>query len=148
MSAARRYLPHIILGLSISLIMVGAYAAVGFASSSNPKALWSTNPVSIQFTATGVGSSGSVGVSFKCAPAVNNVFLTTSVSSPSKVQLTVNPQTQSSCGPPFDSETVTATCLVAATLCKGSYTGTVTVHRTTAYGNTIPPSLTVNIVVS
>src|SRR5689334_11171356 len=60
-SALRPYLPHILVGLSISLIMVGAYAAVGFASSSQPKVMWAADPVRITFTAVSSTSSGSLG---------------------------------------------------------------------------------------
>src|SRR3989449_10888175 len=70
-SPIRRYLPHLLVGLSISLIMVGAYAAVGFAASSAPKAIWSANPVTITFP--GSAGSGSVGEFGKSAPKVTNV---------------------------------------------------------------------------
>src|SRR5260370_30492869 len=94
-SPIRRYLPHLLVGLSISLIMVGAYLAVGFASSTAPKALWSTNPLSITFSGSGgVGSSGSAGDSFKCAPPViGTVILHTSLSHPTKISLTTTPPT-------------------------------------------------------
>ena len=132
----------------MSLIMVGAYAAVGFASSTGSKVIWSTNPVTIKFTATTGSSSGSATDSFKCAPPVTNVVLSTSVSS-TKIKLTVAPASQATCGPSYDSETLTVMCqTLTAALCKGHYTGTVTVHRSSPYGNTIPPSLTVNIVVN
>src|SRR2546422_4570997 len=73
-SPIRRYLPHLIIGLSISLIMVGAYAAVGFAVSSSPKATWAVNPVTITFPAT-VGS-GTKGDSFTCSPNTSGITLT------------------------------------------------------------------------
>jgi len=63
--------------------MVGAYAAVGFASSNAPKALWSTNPVTITFSGSaGTASSGSVGETVKCAPKVDNVVFHTTVKNP------------------------------------------------------------------
>lgn len=124
--------------------MVGAYAAVGFASNSAPKALWSTNPVSITFSGNaGAGSSGSVGDSFKCAPAVTAVTLRTTGSNPAKISLTVNPSS-GSCGPSFTTITLTAHCLVSN--CKGSYTGTVTLFK--GQYTSIPPSLAVTIVVT
>ena len=148
MSPIRRYLPHLLVGLTISLIMVGAYAAVGFASSTGSKVIWSSNPVTIKFTATTGSSSGSATDFFKCAPPVTNVVLLTSVSS-TKIKLTVAPTSQATCGPSYDTETLTAMCqTLTAAQCKGTYTGTVTVHRSSPYGNTIPPSLTVNIVVN
>ena len=132
----------------MSLIMIGAYAAVGFASSTGSKVIWSTNPVTIKFTATTGSSSGSATDFFKCAPPVTNVVLLTSVSS-TKIKLTVAPTSQATCGPSYDTETLTAMCqTLTAAQCKGTYTGTVTVHRSSPYGNTIPPSLTVNIVVN
>ena len=67
-SPIRRYLPHLLVGLTISLIMVGAYMAVGFASLTAPKAIWSANPVTITFSSSaGIGISGSVGEFVKCA---------------------------------------------------------------------------------
>src|SRR2546428_5877262 len=127
--------------------MVGAYAAVGFASSSAPKALWSTNPLSIAFSGSGgVGSSGSAGDSFKCAPPVSGtVILHTSVSNPTKISLTTTLPSFASCGPSFTTVTITAHCLVAALSCKGSYTGTVAILQ--GY-TTFPPDLSVTIVVT
>ena len=146
-SPIRRYLPHLLVGLSISLIMVGAYAAVGFASSGAPKSLWSTNPLTITFSGSGgTGSSGSAGDSFKCAPPVTSaVVLHTSVSNPTKISLTVTPSSFGSCGPSFSTVTITAHCLVAAPNCKGPYTGTVTIFQ--GY-TTFPPNLQVTIVVT
>jgi len=126
--------------------MVGAYMAVGFASLSAPKALWSTNPVTITFSgSTGIGSSGSVGETVKCAPKVDNVVFHTAVSNPTKLSLTVSPGGEATCGPAPDAVTVTVTCLVAAPNCKGTYTGTVSILQ--GY-STIPPSLSVTIVVT
>ncbi len=142
-SPIRRYLPHLLVGLSISLIMVGAYAAVGFAASSAPRAVWSLNPVTITFS--GSASSGSVGELVKCAPKTDNVVLKTTVSNPTKVSLTVNPTSEATCGPAPDPITVTATCLVVALSCKGTYSGSVTIFQGYA---TIPPSLAVTIVVT
>src|SRR5438874_12285837 len=93
--------------------MVGAYAAVGFASSTGSKVIWSSNPVTIKFTATTGSSSVSTTDSFKCAPPVTNVVLSTSVSS-SKIKLTVAPTSQATCGPSYDTETLTALCQTAS----------------------------------
>ncbi|OLE71724.1 hypothetical protein AUF78_00780 [archaeon 13_1_20CM_2_51_12] len=145
-SPIRRYLPHLLVGLTISLIMVGAYLAVGFASLTAPKALWSVNPVTIAFSGSaGIGSSGSVGEVVKCAPKVENVVFHTAVSNPTKLSLSVSPGGEATCGPAPDPVTVTASCLVAAPNCKGTYTGTVTILE--GY-TTIPPSLSVTIVVT
>src|SRR2546422_4773051 len=142
----RRYVPHLLVGLTISLIMVGAYMAVGFASLTAPKALWSANPVTITFSgSSGIGSSGSVGEIVKCAPKVDNVVFHTTVSNPTKIRFTINPNGEATCGPAPDAVTITATCLVAAPNCKGTYTGTVTILE--GY-TTIPPSLSVTIVVT
>ena len=123
--------------------MVGAYAAVSFASVTAPKTLWSANPVTITFS--GSAGSGSVGLDVKCAPKVTDVVFHTSVNNPTKVSLTTSPTGEASCGPAPDPVTVTAHCLVAAPACKGTYTGTVT----TLQGYfTIPPSLAVTIVVT
>ncbi len=146
MSPIRRYLPHLLVGLTISLIMVGAYSAVGFASLTAPKALWSANPVAITFSGSaGIGSSGSVGEVVKCAPKVDNAIFHTSISNPTKISLTVSPDSEATCGPAPDAVTVTATCLVTAPNCKGTYTGTVTIFQ--GY-STIPPSLAVTVVVT
>ena len=143
----RQFLPHILVALALVAVVAASYSSV-LASSSSPKVLWSTNPLTISFNSIGLGSSGSAGDSFKCAPSVTNVVLTTSVSS-SKIKLTVSPATQASCGPPFNPETITATCqTLTAAACKGTYVGTVTVHNGSQYGNTIAPSLAVNIVVN
>jgi len=123
--------------------MVGAYAAVGFAASSAPKAIWSANPVTITFS--GSAGSGSVAEDVKCAPKIANVVFHTSVSNPTKVSLTISPTGEATCGPAPDPVTVTAHCLVAALACKGTYTGTVTIFQ--GY-STISPSLAVTIVVT
>jgi len=126
--------------------MVGAYVAVGFASSTGSKAIWSTNPVTITFSGrAGIGSSGSVGELVKCAPKVDNVVFHTAVSNPTKLSLSVSPSGEATCGPAPDAVTVRATCLVAAPNCKGTYTGTVTIFQ--GY-STIPPSLAVTVVVT
>ncbi len=141
----KRFLPHLLVAAAIVSLLGVSYASV-VASNSSPKVIWSTNPITISFQAS--TGSGSVSESFKCAPALANVVLTTSVNSPGKISLTVSPATRANCGPVFNTETLTATCLVSAALCKGSYTGTVTVHRTSQYGNTVPPSLPVTIIVN
>jgi hypothetical protein len=133
-------------GLSISLIMVGAYAAVSFASLTAPKAVWSANPVTITFSGSaGTGSSGSIGEFVKCAPKVDDVVFHATPSNPTKVSLAVSPGEEATCGPAPDAVTVTAHCIVAAPNCKGTYSGTVSILQ--GY-NSLPPSLAVMIVVT
>src|SRR5437773_10746611 len=91
-SPIRRYLPHLLVGLTISLIMVGAYMADGFASLTAPKAIWSANPATITFSGSaGIGSSGSDGEFVKSAPKLTDVVLHTTASNPSKISLTIDP---------------------------------------------------------
>jgi hypothetical protein len=110
--------------------MAGAYAKVGFASLTAPKAVWMINPLTI----TGIGSALDP---FKCAPAVTSpVTLKSSVSNPIKISLSLSKTSFATCGQLFTPLTLTVHCLV--TSCAGTYTGTVTV--TQGY-STIPPSL-------
>jgi len=118
--------------------MIGAYMAVGFASQTSPKALWSTNPVTITFSeSTGIGH---VDEFVKCAPKQDNIVFRTTVSNPAKISLTTSPGGEATCGPAPDAVTVTAHCLVA--MCRGTYTGTVSILQ--GY-TTIPPNLSVTI---
>src|SRR5438046_10237085 len=106
--------------------MVGAYVAVGFASST-PKVIWSSNPVTIKFTATTGSSSGSATDFFKCAPPVNNVVLSTSVSS-TKIKLTVAQKSQAPSGQSYEDETLTETCnTMTVAQCSVIYTTTMNV---------------------
>ena len=118
--------------------MAGAYAEVGFASLTAPKAVWMINPLTI----TGIGSASDP---FKCAPAVTSpVTLKSSVSNPVKIGLSLSQTSFATCGQTFNPLTLTVHCLVAS--CAGTYTATVTV--TQGYYSTTPPSLMVNIVVT
>jgi hypothetical protein len=117
--------------------MVGAYAEVGFASLTAPKGVWTINPLTI----TGIGSALDP---FKCAPAVTSpVTLKSSVSNPIKISVSLSQTSFATCGQLFNPLTLTVHCLVNS--CAGTYTATVTV--TQGY-STIPPSLSVNIVVT
>ena len=145
----RPYLPHLLVGLSIGLIVLAAYAtSISLASGTVPKALWSTNPLAISFSDSGgTSSSGSAGDSFKCAPPVTSpVDLHPSVSDPSRISLTVSPTRFVSCGPQFTTVTITARCLVSASDCKGAYVGTIAIFQG-AY-TTFPPKLQVTISVN
>jgi hypothetical protein len=118
--------------------MAGAYAEVGFASLTAPKAVWTINPLTI----TGIGSASDP---FKCAPAVTSpVTLKSSVSNPIKISLSPSQTSFATCGQLFNPLTLTVHCLVAS--CAGTtYTATVTV---TQRYSMIPPSLAVTIVVT
>ena len=144
----RRYVPPLLVGLSIALIVVGAYStSISLASGTVPKALWSTNPLVISFSGnSGTGSLGSAGDSFKFAPPVTGaVELKPSVSDPAKISLTATPSSFTSCGPQFATVTITARCLVDASDCEGSYTGTITMIQ--GY-TTFQPKLEVTISVN
>jgi hypothetical protein len=124
--------------------MVGAYAEVGFASLTAPKAVWTISPLTIEFSGNGGTGTGSPSDPFKCAPAVTSpVVLKSSVSNPIKISLSFTQTSFAICGQLFNPLTLIVHCLVAS--CAGSYTATVTV--TQGY-STIPPSLAVNIVVT
>jgi hypothetical protein len=128
----------LLVGLSISLIMIGAYMAVGFASLTAPKSLWSPNPVTITFSHA-TGSAKAI-ESVKCAPDVTDVVFQISVSNPTRVSLTADPNGEATCGPAPDMVTLTASSTTP-----GTYTGAVTIFQPSTY-RTIPPSLSVTIV--
>src|SRR2546428_1369894 len=81
----RLYLPHILVAV-LTISIVGASYASVLASTSTPKALWSTSPITITFShLTGTGSAAD---SFKCAPPyINPVVLSTKVNKPLLVSL-------------------------------------------------------------
>ena len=139
----RRYLPHSVIGLTISLVMVGAYLSVGVASNNSSKVLWSTNPMTITFL--GTNSSGSASEVVKCAPKLGTVIFHTIVNNPVKISLATSPSGEASCGPMPVSISVTATCLVSAGACKGMYSGTLRIQQGYA---TILPVLLVTIIVN
>ncbi len=124
--------------------MVGAYAAVGFAVSSTPKATWAVNPVTITFPAT-VGT-GTKGDSFTCSPVTSSLTLIAKAST-SNVGLSVAPSSFASCGSSANSVTLTAHCLVSAAQCRGTYSGLVQIRQPANYRN-IPANLGVTIVVT
>jgi hypothetical protein len=67
------------------------------------------------------------------------------VSNPTKISLSTSPSTFASCGPTFNTVTITAHCLVTAPNCKGTYTGTVAIFKGYA---TFPPDLSVTVIVT
>src|SRR5207245_4566736 len=119
------FVPHIIGLLLIGTVAIGSYYAVASASSSTPKAIWSTNPITIS------GGTGHATDSFKCAPPFTGSVVLT-VSNP--LLLSVSPSSFSSCGPSFTAFTLTAHSATSATLL-------VTIHLTSQSGTGIPPSL-------
>src|SRR5919109_2497483 len=136
----RRYLPHIVLSIAVSLSLFGAYFAVGLAQSSAPKVGWASNPVTISFASTSL--QGSVTDSFTCSPGTSDLYLTEHASS-GNIALAVTPSGFASCGSNPHTVTLTATCLVTAAQCKGTYQGLVqTRNPANAYGN-IPANLRV-----
>ena len=124
--------------------MAGAYAEVGFASLTAPKAVWTTNPITIKFSANGGTGAGSASDRFKCAPAVASpVTLKSDVSNPVKISLSISQTSFTTCGQVFHPLTLTVHCLVAS--CAGIYTARVTVSQ--GY-STFPPGLAVTMVVT
>ena len=123
--------------------MVGAYASVGFATTSQPKATWLVNPVTITVPA---GTTGTNGDSFTCSPTTSGITLIAKAST-SKVSLSVTPSSFLSCGSIPDGVKLTANCLVPAPQCKGTYSGLVQIRQPANYRN-IPANLVVNIVVT
>ena len=142
----RRYLPHLVLGLSISLVMVGAYMAVGFAQNSAPKTTWAVNPLTITFP--GSSGTGSAVDSFTCSPSSTNILLVAKSSNPTIISFTVAPTSFASCGSAPDTVSITVTCLVSATQCAGTYQGLVQIRNPANYYGNIPDNLKVIIVVT
>ena len=140
-----RYLPYIIAGLAITVIMVGAYVSVGPIQSAAPKAGWGTDPVTIMFAAT--AGQGSAIDSFTCDPSTTNVILVAHESTVN-IALTVAPSSFASCSSTPDTVTLTATCLVPAAQCVGTYQGLVQIRNPANYYGNIPANLKITIVVT
>src|SRR5438067_12655242 len=102
-----RYLPYIIAGLAITVIMVGAYVSVGPIQSAAPKAGWGTDPVTITFASA--AGKGSAIDSFTCDPSTTNIILVAHASTVN-IALTVSPSCFTSCNSTSDTVTLTATC--------------------------------------
>src|SRR5213592_110717 len=140
-----RYLPYIIAGLAITVIMVGAYVSVGPIQNAAPKAGWGTDPVTIMFAAT--TGQGSAIDSFTCDPSTTNVILVAHESTVN-VALSVAPSSFTSCGSTPNTVTLTATCLVPAAQCVGTYQGIVQIRNPANYYGNIPANLKVTIIVT
>src|SRR5437773_4714527 len=140
-----RYLPYIIAGLAITVIMVGAYVSVGPIQSAAPKAGWGTDPVTITFASA--AGQGSAIDSFTCDPSTTNVMLVAHESTVN-IALSVAPSSFASCSSTPDTVTLTATCLVPAAQCVGTYQGLVQIRNPANYYGNIPANLKVTIVVT
>ncbi|SRR6266566_3249283 len=140
-----RYLPYIIAGLAITVIMVGAYVSVGPVQRDAPKAGWGTDPVTITFAAA--AGQGSAIDSFTCAPSTTSLTLTAHASTVN-IALSAAPSSFASCSSTPDTVTLTATCLVPAAQCVGTYQGIVQIRNPANYYGNIPANLKVTIVVT
>ncbi len=140
----RHYLPQLLVGLTISAIMLSAYAAVGFSSSNVPKATWAINPVTMTFQ--GSEGKGNTADSVTCSPAASGLVFNAHVSKPNRLSLTVAPGFFS-CGSSPQPVTLTATCLVSPAECQGTYQGIVQIRQPANYRD-IPANLRVTIVVT
>ena len=140
-----RYLPYIIAGLAITVIMVGAYVSVGPIQSAAPKAGWGTDPVTITFASA--AGQGSVIDSFTCIPSTTSLTLIARASTVN-IALTIAPSSFASCSSTPDTVTLTATCLVPAAQCVGTYQGLVQIPNPANYYGNIPANLKVIIVVT
>ncbi len=139
-----RYLHHIVLAIIIGSVLAASYVSVSAVSSTSsaPKVIWTTNPITITFSHT--TGHGSVADSFKCAPPVlGAVVVTNSVPIPAGAALSVTPSSFTSCGPSF-SDIIT---LNAVSTTQGTYHAVVSVSQLSLY-QSIPPGLTVAIVVT
>src|SRR5207247_7648686 len=111
-----RYLPYIIAGLAITVIMVAAYVSVGPIQSAAPKAGWGTDPVTITFASA--AGQGSAIDSFTCDPSTTNIMLLARASTVN-IALTIAPSSFASCSSTPDTVTLTATYIVQASYCVG-----------------------------
>src|SRR5437879_3140130 len=137
-----RYLHSIVLAVIIGSILATSYVSATSSSSSPPKVIWTTNPITITFSHT--TGHGSTTDSFKCAPPVSGaIVVTNSVPTPAGATLSVTPASFPSCGPSF-SDTIT---LNAVSTTKGTYHAVVSISQLSLY-QSIPPGLTVIIVVT
>src|SRR5438093_2526952 len=125
--------------------MVGAYVSVGPIQSAAPKAGWGTDPVTIMFAAT-VGQGSAID-SFTCDPSTANVMLVVHESTVN-IALTVAPSSFASCSSTPDTVTLTATCLVPAAQCVGTYQGLVQIRNPANYYGNIPANLKITIIVT
>ena len=140
-----RYLPYILVGLAVASALGVAYTTVILPSSTltTPKVTWTTSPLTISFAAT--DGSGVATDTFSCNPGAGAITLRTISNSPGIIELTVIPVNFSNCATSLLQVTVEATCNVAASQCKGSYTGLVQVRQPVNYRD-LAANLQVNII--
>ncbi len=127
-----------------------AYSTVILPSSNltTPKVTWTTSPLTISFAAADL--SGSATDTFSCSPSTGGlsplsaITLRTVSNSPGIIGLVVAPASFGNCGASLLQVTVVATCQVAASQCKGSFTGLVQVRQPTNYRD-LPANLQVTI---
>ena len=141
-----RLLAYVLIGGAVASALGVAYTQVILPSSSltTPKVTWTTSPLAISFAAT--DGSGSATDTFSCSPSAGAVSLRTVSNSPGIIALTTVPINFGNCGASLLQVTVIATCQVAASQCRGSYSGLVQVRQPTNYRN-LPANLQVSIVV-
>ncbi len=142
-----RYLATLGVAAAIASLIVFSYASVAFSPSltSTPKATWTINPLTFSFSAAAGSVSASDSVS--CSPNAGFVQLRPKSSNPAKLALSASPPSVASCASSPATVTVTATCLVSANLCRGSYAGQVQVRQPANYRD-IPATLKVFITVN
>ena len=119
--------------------------SVGPIQSAAPKAGWGTDPVTITFASA--AGQGSAIDSFTCDPSTTNVMLVAHASTVN-IALTIAPPSFTSCSSTPDTVTLTATCVVPAAQCVGTYQGLVQIRNPANYYGNIPANLKVTIVVT
>ncbi len=137
----RSYLPYVATGTVIVVIMIGAYVAVVFSASNLPKGTWLQSPLPLSFHASN-GRGGAVD-SLTCSRAASGLTYYIHVSKPSVLALNAIPSSFSCNSSPLI-VTVTATCLVSATQCRGHYQGLVRIRQPANYRD-LPENLQVDI---
>src|SRR2546426_4310186 len=125
--------------------MVAGYTSVVLVQNAAPKAGWGTDPVTITFAAT-AGQGSSID-SFTCTPSTTSLTLIAHAST-GNIALTVTPSSFALCNSTPDTVTLTATCLVPAAQCVGTYQGLVQIRNPANYYGNIPANLKVTIVVT
>ncbi len=140
----KRFLPQILVATVVVSILGVSYASVLMATSNQPKASWTPNPVTVTFPA--VIGQGSNTVSLTCSPSATDLHLVATASG-NKVSLTAAPSTVASCSSFPTMVKLTAKCLVSAPQCEGSYKGLVRLTQGDYYRD-VSDNLKVKIVVT
>jgi hypothetical protein len=147
LSRLKLFVPHIIVIIALSSILVAGYTSVILqtATPPTPKVTWEQRPLTISFSAT-VGS-GNAQNRFTCNPSTGPIVMRVISNAPTKIQLSVSPLSFTSCGSIPQLITVTATCLVPALECRGNHSGLVQVRQPINYRN-LADTLQIRITVS